>query len=100
MIRGNHDDPSRWKAPTSWQAIHLVPDYTVLSVQDVAMLCIGGAISIDRKVRSARNYWPAEGFALDPDRLAALDLSRVAVVVTHTAPHDVAPVAITPIVWQ
>jgi hypothetical protein len=72
----------------------------VLQVQDVALLCVGGAISIDRKARPPRLYWPTEGFALDLNRLAALDLAEVSVVVTHTAPDDVAPLTITPLVRQ
>jgi predicted phosphodiesterase len=94
VIRGNHDNPARWAHAEAdpWRAIHLVPDYTVLRLEGHTLLCVGGAISIDRLARSPGiSYWPDEGFRLDAQRLAALDLSGLDMVVTHTAPDDAPP---------
>jgi hypothetical protein len=50
-IRGN-DDPARWApdAPQPWQAIRLVQNYSVIEVEGKRLLCVGGAISVDRPV--------------------------------------------------
>jgi Calcineurin-like phosphoesterase len=99
-IRGNHDRPDRWvpEAPQPWQAIRLVPDYTVLRLEGLAVLCIGGAISVDRLTRSPGKYWPDEGFTLDSARLAQIDLTNLSMVATHTAPDGAFPREFGPIV--
>ena len=100
-IRGNHDDPARWAAGAAqpWQAIRLVPDYSLITVEGRRLLCAGGALSIDRKVRSIGSYWRDEGFALSPERLARLDLSDLYAVVTHTAPEGVYPYTLGDLVY-
>jgi len=95
VIRGNHDDPAYWRPGHShhwhYDTIRLVPDYTVLSVQGARILCVGGALSIDRILRRRNHsYWPDEGVVLDEGYLAALNLIDLWGVITHTAP-DIAP---------
>ena len=95
VVRGNHDDPAYWRPGHNhhWQydTIRLVPDYTVLSVQGARILCVGGALSIDRILRRRNHsYWPDEGVVLDEGHLAALNLTDLWGVITHTAP-DIAP---------
>jgi UDP-2,3-diacylglucosamine pyrophosphatase LpxH len=92
-IRGNHDDPARWapEAAQPWQAIRLVPDYSVIDLEGKRLLCVGGAISVDRTARSIGAYWHDEGFVLAPDRLARLDLTDLYAVVTHSAPEGIYP---------
>lgn len=101
FIRGNHDNPAyfdgkqvnykRWKA---------VPDYSVLKACGHTILCVGGAISIDRGWRMYENrietgdgkltpyvYWPDEAPVYDEVKLDAIDRqSAIDVVITHTAP--------------
>lgn len=48
MVRGNHDDPDFFIQGNLTPRIVPVPDYTVINS---SILCIGGAISIDRKYR-------------------------------------------------
>ena len=105
FIRGNHDNPSyfngqqvnhkRWKA---------VPDYSVLKACGHTILCVGGAISVDRSWRKREMYgmtvvceedkrlemsyyWPNEAPVYDEAKLAAInEVCAIDVVVTHTAP--------------
>lgn len=101
FIRGNHDNPAyfdgievnykRWKA---------VPDYSILKVCDHTILCVGGAISVDRTWRMYENrietgdgkltpfiYWPDEAPMYDQTKLEAISKNHtIDVVITHTAP--------------
>ena len=101
FVRGNHDNPAyfdgqqvnykRWKA---------VPDYSVIKVCGHTILCVGGAISIDRTWRMYENrietgegkltpfvYWPDEAPVYDQAMLEAISRDHaVDVVITHTAP--------------
>jgi hypothetical protein len=102
-IRGNHDDPAYF-APEQeqrWERIHFVPDYTLLTIDRQRVLCVGGAISIDRRHRQAGiTYWRDEGFVFDPTTLHAMDLSDVSAVVTHTAPSFAPPLQWGSLVWD
>ena len=101
FVRGNHDNPAyfdgkqvnykRWKA---------VPDYSVLKACGHTILCIGGAISVDRGWRRYENYietgdgkltpfvyWPDEKPVYDEVKLEAVDkVCAIDTVITHTAP--------------
>lgn len=115
FVRGNHDNPAyfdgqqvnykRWKA---------VPDYSVLKACGHTILCVGGAISADRKWRirqeyeaeyfrrlhknyrcpaparyslSPTLYWPNERPVYDQAQLEVISRDHaVDVVITHTAP--------------
>ncbi len=111
FIRGNHDNPAyfdgrqvnykRWKA---------VPDYSVLKACGHTVLCIGGAVSVDRKWRKERMimerhlnndsykvdsdnpfapglFWPDERPVYNDERLKAIDRQyAIDVVISHTAP--------------
>jgi Calcineurin-like phosphoesterase len=102
VIRGNHDQKARWELSTvqPWTALHLVPDYTVLHLDGHSVLCVGGAISVDRRARGPASCWPDEGFVLDPDRLGHLYLGNLYAVATHTAPHSAFPREFGSIVWE
>ena len=55
-IRGNHDDPSYFNDNIINKSnVKLIKDYSIISVGDKNILCIGGAVSIDRKYRIS-NY--------------------------------------------
>ena len=104
-IRGNHDyKPHFDNDPFSLSNIHLIPDYTVLELCDKRILCIGGAVSVDRNWRYTKlqkqgifenqtlgkeSWWPDETFVLDKDKLS--EMKDIDIVVTHTAPHYCEP---------
>jgi len=98
MIRGNHDNPAYFQE----QRIHherfrCIPDYSIVTSCGHTVLCIGGAISIDRIYRLAVDsrphsaqtacYWADEIPYLDEEALAEInDKYKVDIVVTHTSP--------------
>lgn len=104
-IRGNHDYKSHFdNDPFGLSNIHLIPDYTVLELCDKRILCIGGAVSVDRNWRYTKlqkqdifenqtlgkeSWWPDETFILDKDKL--VEMKDIDIVVTHTAPHYCEP---------
>jgi hypothetical protein len=102
-IRGNHDyKPYFDNDPFGFTNIKLVPDYTVLNLCDKNILCIGGAVSVDRMWRMTKlqkqgihdgndlkSWWVDEVFNLDIDKLSTY--RDIDIVVTHTAP-DYCPI--------
>ena len=104
VIRGNHDyKPYFDNDPFGFSNIHLVADYTVLNLAGKNILCIGGAVSVDRMFRKSKkqkkgdfnnnigveSWWPDEVFELDRDKLG--DMRDINIVVTHTCPHFCPP---------
>lgn len=99
-IRGNHDDPAYFKGTDSnliFSNIVLVPDYTILNLEGKNILCIGGAISIDRKPKinykgrkEGSTYWSDEEFVFDEEKIRTF--RNIDIVVTHTAPSFVEPI--------
>lgn len=100
-FRGNHDDPAYFDGTVELSNIRLLADYSVIEVEGKNILCVGGAISIDRKpnpdVRDYRgvrwkgrsegtNYWASEEFVLKD-----VDLSGIDIVATHSAPDFCTP---------
>lgn len=101
FVRGNHDNPAyfdgkqinlkRWKA---------VPDYSVLKACGHNILCVGGAVSVDRNWRRNENYidygfgdlnpfvyWPDEKPVYDQARMEVIsEACTIDTVITHTAP--------------
>lgn len=103
-IRGNHDyKPYFDNDPFKLSNVKLVKDYTVLNLVGQNILCIGGAISVDRRDRKTRNqaigrydiktgtetWWPDEKFVWEDDKL--VDLKNINIIVTHTAPDYCIP---------
>lgn len=103
-IRGNHDyKPYFDNDPFNLSNIKLVKDYTVLNLEGKNILCIGGAISVDRCRRKTKNqkigrydirngfeeWWPDEKFNWEDDKL--INLKDINIVVTHTAPDYCTP---------
>lgn len=108
FVRGNHDNPAYFDGKTfNHKSFVAVPDYSVLQACGHSILCIGGAISIDRQYRKDswmrqqnlyhkhqsnepldRNvYWSDEAPYYDANKLNAVN-ERFAIdtVITHTAP--------------
>ncbi len=96
FVRGNHDNPAYFNeeriACKRWRT---VPDYSVISACGHNILCIGGAISIDREYRLKKQvrcalsqtgyYWPDEAPVFLKEAIDSLTLP-IDTVVTHTAP--------------
>lgn len=103
MFRGNHDNPDffdgtfkNFKYPT------LLPDYSVVSVKQTNILCVGGATSVDRfyrikeEQRSRRKtYWgDAELPYFDEAKLNEINRlypNNIQIVATHTCPSFAYP---------
>lgn len=107
FVRGNHDNPAyfdgkqvnyeRWKA---------VPDYSILKACGHTILCIGGAVTLERTWRETSEhhhfhpanplqpdlYWPDEKPVYDEQRLTEISKNyMIDTVVTHTAPSFCEP---------
>jgi hypothetical protein len=96
FMRGNHDDPECFNNPKrskkfSKSHIHLIPDYEVVSINRTAesvgynILCVGGAISVDRCYRIARHHWSAEINLYCPSKIDDIKVP-VSMLCMHTAP--------------
>lgn len=94
LIRGNHDDPSYFNGKDKYdkEHMHCVSDYDVISTPTHNILCVGGAVSVDRKARTkGKSWWEDEQFILDVDRLDDATSTQIDIVATHTAPAFVPP---------
>ena len=71
VIRGNHDDPAYFTGLFMFSHLKLVPDYTIVNIEDKNVLFVGGAHSVDRARRIEFNdvWFPDEMFNLDEDKL-------------------------------
>jgi hypothetical protein len=89
-IRGNHDDPKFFNdefSNISLSHFKLLPDYYCTDINDQRFLFVGGAISIDRKIRiEGKSYWKNERFDLKDDLIQKCD-----VLITHSAPSWLGP---------
>jgi DNA repair exonuclease SbcCD nuclease subunit len=94
-MRGNHDDPSLFSegSPLNQAHVTLVPDYTVLSIEGLSVLCVGGAVSIDRGARRAygHGWWEGEPMRWDPGALGRASIAGPLVVATHNCPTACPP---------
>lgn len=102
-IRGNHDfKPYFDNDPFGFSNIRLVPDYTVLELEGKKILCVGGAVSVDREWRytgaqrrgefdvvPGQSWWRDEIFVLEKEKV--VDLKGINIVVTHTCPSYCPP---------
>lgn len=103
FVRGNHDNPAYFNDyPIKHQRWMTIPDYSVVMACGHNVLCVGGAISVDRSYRIndsryrvtkqdeplTRNiYWPNEYPVFSAEKLDAISEScAIDTIVTHTAP--------------
>jgi len=100
VVRGNHDNPNWFKTTIDktlkipiFTNIVFVEDYTVLTVlcneNKTNILCIGGAISIDRILRKENvDWWKDEKLVIDHDKLKEIKENnlKIDVICTHNAP--------------
>lgn len=84
-IRGNHDDPSYFfnkRGKMEHSNFELLDDYTTRTLNGEKYLFVGGAISIDRRIRVfGKSYWEDETFNLVPEKIVDCD-----VLITHSVP--------------
>lgn len=109
LIRGNHDDPSYFDGQhINYPKMKAIPDYSVLQFSDKYILCVGGAVSIDRKHRLQAMwlnnvtgktvrplYWENEAAIFDNEILSEISMAgiKISCVVTHTCPSFCHPVS-------
>ena len=104
MVRGNHDNPAYFHGSGRLQHARFmtVPDYSVLTACGRVVLCVGGAVSVDRELRKnspfyrkadpaaplERNvYWEDEAPVFDRGMLEEIgEVYEIDTVITHTAP--------------
>lgn len=108
FVRGNHDNPAYFDGKViNHKRFIAVPDYSIIQENGFTILCVGGAISIDRQYRikawqqrkgrfpssnaqdhlEPNYYWENERPILDTGKLAVIgDRFKVDTVITHTAP--------------
>lgn len=63
ILRGNHDDPSYYNTNQpkfKFKHINLLSDYTIIQTPNHNILCIGGAVSVDRVNRIAAYEYQIE----------------------------------------
>ena len=98
MVRGNHDNPVYFEEERiSHSRFRTLPDYSIVQACGHNILCVGGAVSIDREYRRdhdflhpsscTASYWEDEMPVYDDSALADIgDEFRIDSVITHTAP--------------
>ena len=112
FIRGNHDNPAYFDGKTfRHKRFMAIPDYSIVKANGHTILCIGGAISVDRQARieawercqrkmhrhthtssaddilSPNYYWPDEAPVFNREILSEITSQhKVDTIVTHTAP--------------
>ncbi|MDU1892983.1 MAG: metallophosphoesterase [Dysgonomonas sp.] len=102
FVRGNHDDPLFFKKKLiDYPYMKTISDYSIVKVGEKNILCIGGAISLDRfdrkqeilkrRIRHKKEisiYWEDEFPLFDEKLLSEIAASRIFIntVITHSAP--------------
>lgn len=101
FVRGNHDDPAYFaEERVHYERWRCIPDYSVIRAAGHEILCIGGAVSVDRKVRMKENdqliqlghtqtasWWADEAPIFNPDEISAIpEEINIDTVVTHSSP--------------
>lgn len=85
VVRGNHDNPRYWSGNQIFSNIHFIPDYSVLNIENKNILFLGGAISLDRSIRTSNvSWWANENFILDERKLNEYEF--IDIVASHSAP--------------
>jgi|GEM_PF-2556027 len=84
-IAGNHDARTLYftgEDRINLSNFELIEDYTYKTINDEKFLFVGGAVSIDRKIRKLNvSYWEDEAFVLKPEFAMQCD-----VLITHSVP--------------
>lgn len=96
FVRGNHDDPAFFDGITfAKKRAICIPDYSVVKTAFHNILCVGGAVSIDRLARKEKMqnkpqalFWDDEIAVFDAKKIKEITKAKIKIdtVVTHTAP--------------
>lgn len=103
LVRGNHDDPSYFEGELiNFPRMKTIPDYSIVKVASKTILCIGGAISLDRYDRlfqiemrritrksEISIYWEDEFPIYKESEIDQISSQGIYIdtVITHTAPY-------------
>lgn len=95
FFRGNHDDPSYFEAPIkdyiNTHRFRLMEDFTIVEVARERVMCIGGAVSVDRRFRKVNSsYWFDEEISFknyDLHRYVKETEVPITILATHSAPR-------------
>jgi predicted phosphodiesterase len=108
FVRGNHDDSSYFEEQKiNYERIKTVPDYSVIKIDNKNILCVGGAISIDRTWRKQKEfvinkhkkehkkklYWKDEAPIYSQEKLEEICENGIIIngIISHTNPHFAYP---------
>ncbi len=99
FIRGNHDDPVYFDGLSfNKKRAVCIPDYSIVRTAHHNILCIGGAISIDRTHRKQDKnagflYWPGEAPVFNPKMIKEISASKLKIdtVISHSGPSFCPP---------
>lgn len=107
FVRGNHDDPSYFEEQKiNYERIKTIPDYSVIQIDENNILCVGGAISIDRTWRKQEEviinkhksnkkvlYWENELPIYCQEKLEEIISNGITIngIVSHSSPHFAYP---------
>lgn len=84
FIRGNHDNPAMFTDELFSDRFRLLKDYSMITVDNTDILCIGGAVSTDRRFRKTnKDYWLDEEMIYDGAFIKDYDI-----ICAHTANRD------------
>jgi len=87
VIRGNHDDPKYFDGSYKLSNVELLKDNSVISIDGINILLLGGAISVDRSDRNENtSYWKDEKFILNKELLSTL--KNIDCVISHPSIRD------------
>ncbi|MBO6306862.1 MAG: metallophosphoesterase [Paludibacteraceae bacterium] len=101
FIRGNHDDPAYFaEERVKYERWRCVPDYSIIRAAGHNILVVGGAVSVDRKVRIKENEqlkqlghtqtascWESEAPEYKPEEIINIPADiNIDTVVTHSSP--------------
>lgn len=96
VLRGNHDmEETHFEGQYLLPNIQFLPDYSVIKINDKNCLFVGGAISVDRKVRrQGVSYWDTEPFIYDCEAVENIkkEYGEIFGIFTHSAPSYCDPV--------
>jgi predicted phosphodiesterase len=106
VIRGNHDNPVFFDGKHNYTNIIFMQDYDIVDVDDVRVLGIGGAVSVDRMPneyimstwgrgswegrKKDIDWWVNEGVVYDEEKIK--NIFGVNIVFAHTCPDFAYPV--------
>ena len=90
FFRGNHDDPEYFESPTkdriNTSRFILLSDFEIIAVAGERVMCVGGAVSIDRRLRKTNSsYWLKEEISFTNHPIHDEFLTILA---THSAPRQ------------